>query len=119
MSRIATVLNEAADLIETGWTQGTSYEEGCFCADGALQVASGFGFIDEDNELANHDYCVGPSTNLTDEYKTYTAAYNAACATAAKTEYGMPSIIGFNDDHAESAADVVAVLRKAAAEAAA
>lgn len=107
----ATVLTKAADLIEQqGWTQGAYYDGGCFCADGALQVASGYAFVDEERNDIDYDYDLPEDRS---ERDVYSKAYQAACKATAKTSYGSANIIGFNDDSYTTAPDVVAVLRSA------
>lgn len=112
------ILLDAADLIESGrWTQGKAIEDrpdgvACFCAIGALQAAS-MPFIPntraEWEKYWEQEY-VSESSN--DIFEPFEEAIS-------RTRLVLPnftsSIIAFNDRIAESASEVAAVLRAAAA----
>lgn len=111
MKTAAEILRDAASLIEThGWTTGDyRSDDGCLCADGAIQAASGVASIDNGGFRDVHfDSPDAP------EVKAYRAAYNTACRAAEAADYRIASIIGYNDAAGRTADEVTALLRSAA-----
>lgn len=96
------VLNKAADLIEEkGWTQGSYYKDGAFCALGAIREVSGY-------QIYSRDVEYGDNQDVTELYqKAWGLAERTSLAATTK------SLTHYNDTFGTKKEDVVSILRKA------
>lgn len=104
------ILTTAADLVEKGWTQDSYYSEGCFCADGAVQVAAGFARIERGTFILPE----GNEDSRSDAEKAYELAIAAVDAEIRRSYGETYGVINFNDVRERTQNEVVDVLRRAA-----